>query len=107
LRVKEDQQRFLSLAGRLPARLDADQVAWLLNCQSHDVPVLVRARLLKPLGNPPTNARKLFAADEVLELCRDKAWLGKVSNAIHESWRKKNRSRQEAPAGEFGQPLAA
>ena len=105
--MRDDEFKFLSLFGRGPARLDGEQVAWLLNCHSHDVPVLVRARLLKPLGNPPANARKLFAADEVLELCRDKAWLGKVSNAIHESWRKKNRSRQDSSAGESFQTMAA
>lgn len=91
--MREDQFRFLSLVGKTPARLDVDQVAWLLNCQPHDVPVLVRARLLKPLGNPPANSRKLFGAEEILELTRDKAWLNKMSNAIHESWRRKNKSR--------------
>ena len=33
-------------------RLTSEQVAWVLNCQPHDVPVLVMGRLLKPLGNP-------------------------------------------------------
>jgi len=46
----------------LPARLDAEQVAWVLNYQPHDVPVLVAARLLKPLGNPQPNSVKYFAA---------------------------------------------
>jgi hypothetical protein len=98
LPMSGNQEQFLALVGRVPARLDVEQIAWLLNCQPHDVPVLVRARLLKPLGNPPANARKLFAADEVLELCRDKAWLGKVSNAISAGWRQKNRSRSTGAA---------
>ena len=93
-RMRDDAFQFLSLMGKTPARLDAEQVAWLLNCQPHDIPVLIRARLLKPLGNPPPNARKLFAADEMMELSRDKAWLAKVSNAIHEGWRRKNGSRR-------------
>lgn len=92
--MRDDEFRFLTLMGKLPARLDGAQVAWLLNCQPHDIPVLVRARLLKPLGTPPPNARKLFAADEVLELSRDKTWLAKMSNAIHDGWRKKNGSRR-------------
>ena len=104
--MRDDEFRFLTLMGKLPARLDADQVAWLLNCQPHDIPVLVRARLLKPLGNPPPNARKLFAAEEVLELARDKAWLAKVSNAIHEGWRKKNGGRAVS-AAKIGETLAA
>ncbi len=30
--MKEEQQRFLSLLGQLPACLTAEQVAWVLNC---------------------------------------------------------------------------
>jgi len=105
--MKDDAFRFLSLLAKTPARFDIEQVAWLLNCQPHDIPALVRARLLKPLGNPPPNARKLFAADEIIELSRDKAWLNKASNAIHESWRKKNRARKETTAEIVEQPLAA
>jgi hypothetical protein len=39
--VSEEQHRFLRLLGRLPARLTAEQTAGMLNCQPHDVPVLV------------------------------------------------------------------
>ena len=39
-----------------PARLNAEQVSVLLNCQPHDVPVLVAARWFKPLGNPLANS---------------------------------------------------
>ena len=37
---KEEQQRCLSLLRQLPARLTAEQVAWVLNCQPYDVPIL-------------------------------------------------------------------
>jgi hypothetical protein len=60
-RLNEEQRRFLSLLGQLPARLTAEQVAWVLNCQPHDVPILVAARRLKPLGNPPPNSVNFFA----------------------------------------------
>jgi len=33
-----------------------------LNCQPYDVPVLVAARLLKPLDNPQPNSVKYFAS---------------------------------------------
>jgi hypothetical protein len=36
----------------------AEQAAWVLNCQPHDVPILVAALLLKPLGNPPPHSVK-------------------------------------------------
>jgi len=55
--MRDDQHRFLALLGQLPARLTAEQAAWVLNCQVHDVPVLVVARLLKPLGNPQPNSQ--------------------------------------------------
>jgi len=70
--MRDDQLRFLSVLGRLPARLTAEQVAWVINCQPHDVPVLVVARLLKPLGNAPPNSVKYFATAELLELMQDR-----------------------------------
>ena len=57
------------------ARLTAEQVAWVLNCQTHDVPVLVAARLLRPPGNPQKNGIKFFTTADLLELVKDKAWL--------------------------------
>jgi hypothetical protein len=78
------------LLGQLPARLTAEQAAWVLNCQPHDVPVLVMARLLKPLGNPTPNSVKYFASMEVLELARDRTWLAKVTNAVSQHWKQKN-----------------
>src|SRR5437868_9145319 len=63
--MRDDQHRFLTLLGQLPARLTAEQAAWVLNCQQHDVPILVASRLLKPLGNPPPNGIKFFATVDV------------------------------------------
>jgi hypothetical protein len=80
--MREDQHRFLSLLGRLPARLTAEQVAWVINCRPHDVPVLVAAHLLKSLGSAPPNSVKYFATVEVLELMQDRGWLAKVTNAV-------------------------
>jgi hypothetical protein len=88
--MREDQHRFLSLLAQLPARLTAEQAAWVLNCQPHDVPVLVVSRLLKPLGNPVPNSVKYFATIDVLELARDRAWLAKITNAVGQHWKKKN-----------------
>jgi hypothetical protein len=81
--------------GQLPARLTAEQAAWVLNCQTHDVPILVAARLLKPLGNPRANGIKFFATAELLELTKDRAWLVKVSNAVNQHWQKNNASKKK------------
>ena len=54
--MRDEQHRFLALLGQLPVRLTVEQVAWVLNCQLHDVPVLVAAKLLKLLGHPHRTA---------------------------------------------------
>jgi hypothetical protein len=92
--VSEEQHRFLRLLGGLPARLTAEQTAWMLNCQPHDVPMLVAARLLKPLGNPPPNAVKYFASSDIVELMADRAWLGKITHAVNQHWQRKNANRK-------------
>lgn len=94
--MKEDQHRFLSLLGQLPARLTAEQAAWVLNCQPHDVPILVAARLLKPLGSPMPNSVKYFAAGELLDLSRDRAWLARATSAIGQYWKRKNGLRSKS-----------
>jgi len=80
----------MSLLGQLPARLSVEQAAWVLNCQPHDVPVLIASRLLKPLGNPAPNSIKFFATTEVLELAKDRTWLAKVTATVNAHWHKMN-----------------
>jgi hypothetical protein len=95
--MREDEHQFLSLLGQLPARLTAEQAAWVLNCQPHDVPVLVAARLLKPLGNPPPNGIKFFATAEIVESAKERSWLARVTATINRHWQKKNgRKRAQA-----------
>ncbi len=96
--MKEEQQQFLVRLGRPPARLNAEQTAWALNCQPHDIPVLVGARLLKPLGNPPANGVKFFATADVLELTQDRTWLNKVTATLYARWNRQNAARKKAPA---------
>jgi len=93
--MRDDQHQFLTLLGRLPARLTSEQAAWVLNCQAHDVPALIAAKLLKPLGNPPQNGSKFFATAELLEVSKDSRWLARMSATIYDHWRKKNASRNE------------
>jgi hypothetical protein len=88
--VKDDQHRFLTLLGQLPARLTAEQAGWVLNCQPHDIPALISARLLKPLGNPAANGIKFFGTADVLENAKDRAWLVKVTNTISQHWQRQN-----------------
>ena len=92
--MKDEQCRFLSLLGHAPRRLTAEQTAWVLNCQPHDIPMLVAARLLKPLGAPMANGTKFFSTSEVLELAEDRGWLARMTNAIYEHWRHGNRHKR-------------
>ncbi len=92
--MRDDQHQFLSLLGQLPARLNVEQTAWVLNCQAHDVPVLVAARLLKPLGNPPQNGTKFFATQQVLEQAKDEKWMHRMTVAIYQHWHKRNLLRK-------------
>ena len=69
------------------------QTAVLLNRGEHDIPVLVRAGLLKPLGDPPPNAVKFFATVEVLELAEDREALDRICSVLTEYWRGKNMAR--------------
>ena len=94
--MKDNQRQFLSLLGRAPARLTTEQAAWFLNCELHDIPVLVAERLLKPLGNPQPNGHKFFAAAELLELGGDRAWLAKATQALQQFWHRKNGRRTKS-----------
>src|SRR2546430_1342552 len=79
---------------RLPGRIDASSAAKLLGVGEHDIATLVRAKLLKPLGNPAPNAPKYFASFEIQQKASDLHFLTKMSIAISEYWRRKNQSRQ-------------
>jgi hypothetical protein len=108
--MREDQQQFMRVLGQLPARLTAEQAAWVLNCQPSDVPILVVARLLKPLGNPPPNSVKFFAASELLEQVQDRAWLAKVTNALNQHWQKRNAAKKnllaDGLANKYSSPVS-
>lgn len=74
----------------LPGRLTAPQAAVLLGVEENHIPILVKARLLKPLGNPPRNAPKFFARDYIIALAADETWLAKASDALVSHWAKRN-----------------
>ena len=95
--MRDDQHKFLLLLGQLPARLTAEQAAWVLNCQVHDIPALVAVKLLKPLGNPPANGIKFFATADVLEASQDRNWLVRMSATIYQHWQKKNANKRQPP----------
>ena len=63
-------------------------------------------RLLKPLGNPPPNGIKFFTTSDLLELCKDRAWLIKMTQAINQYWRHQN-AKKKCQALTDGLPVSA
>lgn len=78
------------------------QVAWVLNCQLHDLPVLVATHLHKPLGNPSPYNIKYFAASGLLQQISDRTWLARVTNALNPHWQRKNAVKKNGVARGLG-----
>lgn len=95
--MNHDQKDFLNLAN-LPARISLPEAAWLLGFAEHDVPVLISAGLLKPLGRPPLNGAKYFATADQMLLRTDTRWLARASDATVSHWKKKNAGRANRDA---------
>ena len=92
---EEGKYTFLNLPV-LPARLNAQEAAWYLGFQLHEVSILVGAKLLEPLGRPPANTPKFFAAESLAELRINPKWLEKATDAISAYWRRKNGREKRA-----------
>lgn len=82
-------REFLSVH-HLPARFSGWQTAAVGGFEPQHLPILISARLLKPLGNPPPNAPKYFARDYVLRLFADERWLARASDALVAHWANRN-----------------
>jgi hypothetical protein len=75
---------------RLPARLDVNQAAEILGFLPHEIPILLRAGLLKPLGKPAHNGHKFFSAAEISGLSQNREWLDKATRAVSRHWKDRN-----------------
>jgi hypothetical protein len=75
----------------------AEQAASLLGFMAHDIPILVKEGLLRPLGNPPGNAVKYFAASEIVQHADDQNWLSRATKALYAHWKSANASRRGKP----------
>src|ERR1019366_4949078 len=93
--LSAEQTEFLSWK-IIPARLDATQTAWLLGFEPHEIPMLVAAGLLKPLGHPARNSTKFFASETLEQFRRDEKWLAPARDAIASYWRERNARKQKA-----------
>ena len=98
MNTTSEQAEFLSWK-IVPARLDATQAAWFLGFELHEIPILITASLLKPLGHPARNGMKFFATQALEQLRRDEKWLARASDAICEYWRERNARNRGCEGG--------
>lgn len=82
----------------LPARLNVEQTAAMLGFQPHDIPTLVAAGLLFPLGRAAKgkNTVKYFALVDVEERRRDPKWLSKATDAAYARFAGRPRRDEES-----------
>lgn len=66
-----------------PARLKASEAADLLGFHEDDMTILVRQKLIEPLGEPAHNAVKYFALVDVEELGRGRGGLSVATKSIY------------------------
>jgi hypothetical protein len=86
---KPANQIFIAIPSRLPAKLDASQAAEVLGFSQHDIPILIAAKMLKPLAKPVPNATKYFATCEIEALANDLKWLNQAQQIIYDYWKGK------------------
>jgi hypothetical protein len=98
--VSHQTEELLNLR-RWPAMLNTAQAAAMLGLAEHDIPVLVRAGQLKPLGNPPPTAVKSSATAQIMELPGGITSLNKIRNTVYGFWRGKNSSKPRSERNGF------
>ena len=80
---------------KFPALMMKEQVAKALGLATHCIPPLVRAGLIKPLGNPGRYCVKMYSRDVLAKKFADVSWQDKVAAAIHRHWKIKNSRKHQ------------
>jgi len=78
---------------RLPARLTVEEAAVLLGFHSQAIAVLVKAKMLEPLGGYSRGAQQMFATVELHRLHDDLKWLAKATRLLREHFQIRNSGR--------------
>ena len=93
--VARQNDRFLNRA-HSPARLSATDAAEILGFHEDDMSILVREKLLSPLGNPANNSTKYFALVDVAALGNNVDCLSMATAAIYQRNRCKAKAKKNA-----------
>jgi hypothetical protein len=67
-----------------------NQAGDILGFLPHEVVVLLKAGLLKPLGRPAPNGHKFFCTAEISALSQNREWLDKATRAVTKHWKERN-----------------
>jgi hypothetical protein len=92
-----EEKQFLSLM-ILPAILSQHQAAIYLGLKWHNIPRLVEAGILTPLGHPKPNSLKFFALADLETLRSDPKKLSRSIDSIQGGWKRKNHRRAGQPS---------
>jgi hypothetical protein len=91
--VAKQNDRFLNRA-HPPARLSATDAAEILGFHEDDMVILIREKLLSPLGNPSHNSVKYFALVDVAALGGNVDRLSMATKAIYQRNRGKTKTEK-------------
>jgi hypothetical protein len=90
--MNPERQQFLNLRSK-PGRLTAEEAGWFLGFVVHEIPMLMSAGFLKPLGRPSENGCKFFSLIVLDKLNQDPEWQARASDAIVKYWKDRNLQR--------------
>src|SRR4051794_13811507 len=75
----------------MKGRINYEETAALLGVKPGDIPVLIAARLIRPLGHPPSgNSVKYFAYVDILKKVEDEHFLSRMQDALYRFHRIRN-----------------
>jgi hypothetical protein len=78
----------------LPARVDYQGAAVLLNFEVASLRALVDMGFLKPAGNPKGHEHRYFCTKTILKLADDEKWICDATRAASKYWAGKNQKRK-------------
>jgi hypothetical protein len=87
--VNPEREKYLNLRTK-PGKVTAEEAAWHLGFLAHEIPILLSAGLLPPLGEPAENGVKFFSTNDLDKLNQDRAWLSKACNVVVKYWKDRN-----------------
>jgi len=84
-----ERRDFLNLRSP-PGRITVPEAAYKLGFEPDHVFILINAKMLKPLGDPPSGAMKYFLWSEIEELKNNKRWMAKATEFVRLKIKDKN-----------------